>query len=521
MYKFVFLLMGIAMPFFMNSQGITNFDIELEEITIPNMPGLQSFAWAKTSTGKWLIVCGRTDGLHDHRPPFSFPASLANDDIWVIDPISKQVWSSPINSLSTDLKNALTATNVEFEQVGDVLYLVGGYGVNLSSNQHETFDHITAIDVDDLADAVINNQSIANYFRQISDSRFQVTGGYLHRIGDVFYLIGGQNFEGRYNPHNGPSFTQTYAESIKKFKIVDNGTSIQITNYSETTDAVNLRRRDYNLSPQIFPNGDTGLTVFTGVFQDVIDIPFFNTVDVTGSGYSVRNNFAQLLNQYHTAHAPFFDNLNNTMHTVFFGGIGMYYYDALGVLKSDSAVPFVQTISRITRFANDSMVEIAMPQPMPGYLGASAEFIPSDSVSLYSQSIINLNAATSKTLVGYVVGGIESTTPNVFMFSGGTSSSSSRVFKVYIEAASIGVEEAVKEPFGFEIYPNPTNDFVKLYVDELNVQVQLFNDIGEKLDAFIAKRGEQEIDLSGRAAGVYYINLSLGDYSRISTVVKK
>ncbi len=511
-----------------HSQGITNFSIELEEITIPGMPGIQSYAWGKTSDGKWLLLSGRTDGLHDHRPPFSFPANEANNAIWVVDPVQKQIWSTPISTLSTGLRNALSATNAQFQQVGDVLYLIGGYGVDLTNNQHKTFSYITSVDVTPLANAIINNQSIDTHFNQISDSRFTVTGGYLVHFDGRLHLVGGQNFQGRYNPHNGPSFTQTYTESIKRFELTENNGTLQVQNYVETVDATNLHRRDYNVVPQIFSNGDTGATAFSGVFQQILDIPHFNTVDVTASGYSVRPGFNQLLNQYHTAHMPMFDDANNRMHTVFFGGIGMYYYDALGSMITDSLVPFVKTISMVTRFANDSMVEYALPINMPDYLGASAEFVPSDSVDILAGEIVDLNASNGKVLAGYIVGGIESTDPNIFMFaSSGTSTATNRIFKVYLKPGSFDVAERNLAPqFYYRLYPNPARDELYVGLRGEQLSIELANLAGEILqkqtidDAQVEER-KVRFDLRGYASGVYLVIIRSGNDSRVEQIVKE
>lgn len=511
-----------------HSQGITSFSIELEEMTIPGMPGIQSYAFGKTTDGKWLLLCGRTDGLHDHRPPFSFPASDANTAIWVVDPVQKQVWSTPISTLSTDLRNALSATNVQFQQEGDVLYLIGGYGVDLATNQHKTYSYITSVDVSPLANAIINNQPIAAHFKQINDNRFTVTGGYLVRFNDRYHLVGGQDFDGRYNPHNGPSFTQTYTESIKRFELTESNGTLQVQNYTETVDATNLHRRDYNLVPQIFPNGDTGATVFSGVFQQILDIPHFNTVDVKASSYSVRPGFNQLLNQYHTAHMPLFDDVNKRMHTVFFGGMGMYYYDALGVLITDSLVPFVKTVSMVTRFANDSMVEYALPIEMPGYLGASAEFIPSDSVQVYAGEIVDLNAANGKVLAGYVVGGIESTDPNIFMFaSSGTSGATPKIYKVYIQPGSFGVTERNLAPgFTYSMYPNPAKDELNVVIKGEKVSIELANLAGEVLQKQMIENthGSEEnvrFNLEDYASGVYLVILRADGVSRVEQIVKE
>ena len=511
----------------LTAQGITGFSISLEEVTIPGMPGIQSYAWGKTNDGKWLIVCGRTDGLHDHRPPFSFPANQANNAVWVVDPVQKQVWSTPISTLSTGLRNALSATNAQFQQVGDVLYLIGGYGVDLSSNQHKTYTYITSIDVTPLANAIINNQSISGHFNQINDSRFAVTGGYLVYFDERFHLVGGQDFQGRYNPHNGPSFTQTYTESIKRFELVEVNGNLQVQNYAETVDATNLHRRDYNVVPQIFPNSDTGATAFSGVFQHVMDIPHFNTVDVTANNYSVRPGFNQLLNQYHTAHMPMFDDANNRMHTVFFGGIGMYYYDALGNMITDSLVPFVKTISMVTRFANDSMVEYALPINMPDFLGASAEFIPSDSVNVLVGEIVDLNASNGKVLAGYIVGGIESTDPNIFMFaSSGTSSATNRIFKVYLEPGSFGNQENSLAPnFYHKVYPNPTQGELRIDLKGGPFTVELVDVAGVVLDRIYVEEANHEkqlvLDLSDKANGIYLVIIRSNGQSVVEQIVKE
>ena len=112
----------------------------------------------------------------------------------------------------------LQATNQEFYQKENKLYVIGGYGFSATQNDHVTYDKLTAIHIDELANAVINKTSIIPYFRQISNSNLAVTGGQLALLHDVFYLCGGQYFKGRYNPmgpHNGPGFVQNYTDEIR------------------------------------------------------------------------------------------------------------------------------------------------------------------------------------------------------------------------------------------------------------------------------------------------------------------
>jgi hypothetical protein len=43
------------------------YEVELRPVTIPGLPGLHSFAFGQHN-GRWLIVGGRTDGLHPRQP---------------------------------------------------------------------------------------------------------------------------------------------------------------------------------------------------------------------------------------------------------------------------------------------------------------------------------------------------------------------------------------------------------------------------------------------------------------------
>jgi hypothetical protein len=132
------------------------------------------------------------------------------------------------------------------------------------------------------------------------------------------------------------------------------------------------------------------------VFQYAEDIPWLNTVDVDANGYTVVPDFEQLLNQYHTAHLPAYSSAANTMHTVFFGGIGRYYFDGNGQLWDDVNVPFVNTISRVTRSGSGAMEETAIGH-MPALLGSSAEFIRSADVATSFDDVIDLDQLVGDT----------------------------------------------------------------------------------------------------------------------------
>ncbi len=441
------------------------FRVEVVPVYVPGMPGVQSFAWGKSSDGKILIIGGRRDGLHLRSPFETFDPAYNNKDLIVLDVLASRVWTAPLSSLPTSIQEQLQSTNMQFYQRDSILYIVGGYGYSATAGDHITFPYLTAVHVDSVVDAIINNKPFAKYFRQIEDSRMQVTGGQMGYLDSFFYLCGGQLFMGRYNPMGGPSFSQQYTEEIRKFKIVDDGNTLSIRDYSAIKDPANLHRRDYNMSPQIFPDGSHGFTMFTGVFQVGANLPFLNSVNVFDTGYQVVNQNIYL-SHYHSAKVPIWDSANNTMHTIFFGGIAQFYMDSLGNLIRDDSVPFVTTISKVTRHSDWTLSEYKIGD-MPGLVGASSEFVPVSGadVEYVDGEILHLNKIpdNKRVLIGYIIGGINSTAPNIFWRNDGTQSKADpTVYAVYLtKGQSRDIPVRYVEPpeeIKLTINPNPVED---------------------------------------------------------------
>jgi hypothetical protein len=466
-----------------------SFDIYVEPMTIPGLGGLQSYAFGQHN-GKWLIIGGRLDGLHRRQPFAAFDVAGNNNQLIVVDPITQQKWSVSISSLPIALQEQLSSTNMEFHQDGNYLYLLGGYGYNNATATRKTFDNLTAVDVPAVIDAVISGTPFLAYFRQISDAQFAVTGGHLEKINTTYYLVGGNKFDGNYNPMGNATYTQVYTDAIRKFNLTDDGVTITISHLPTITDATNLHRRDYNAVPQILPTGAEGITAFSGVFQPTIDLPFLNCVNIDSTGYAVNNSFQQYYNHYHCGVLPLYSVLNNEMHTVFFGGIAQYY-DSLGTLVQDNNVPFVKTIARVTRNSAGIMAEYKLPVDMPGLLGAGAEFIPITTVPRYNNDVFKLDDFTQdSTLVGYIYGGISSSAANIFFTNTGTqSTASSELLKVYvIKNQDLGIHDLNEQSIGtlkMHVSPNPNGgDFVVLF--HLNkivdTKISLYSMTGEKIE---------------------------------------
>ena len=115
----------------LSGQSNFNYEISLVPVSVPEFPGIHSYAFAQHE-GKWLIIGGRKDGLHARQPFNAFPASENNTEIYVLDIASTQFWSSSVDALPASIREQLQSTNMNFHQEQDTLYIIGGYGFSES-----------------------------------------------------------------------------------------------------------------------------------------------------------------------------------------------------------------------------------------------------------------------------------------------------------------------------------------------------------------------------------------------------
>jgi hypothetical protein len=214
---------------------------------------LQSYAF-----GVWenrvLLIGGRKDGLHQRQPFASFAAEGMPANISILD--LDNLTSTPVefDIIDTPLVEQFASTNIQFYQTDSILWLVGGYGYSNTSQDHITHPMLTAINLKTFFEAQDNGTYAFESFDYITDDRFAVTGGSLKKLDEVFCLVGGHKFEGRYNPMNGPSFTQTYTEKISRFIPTLTEAGIHVEWLPEFFDPALLHRRDLNVLEGIDAN---------------------------------------------------------------------------------------------------------------------------------------------------------------------------------------------------------------------------------------------------------------------------
>ncbi len=430
--------------------GDLPYTVELVELDFTGvaLPTLHSFA-AATHNGNWVLIGGRTNGLHGFNAGGfgNFPPAAQNRDVWVVDPVTRQSWSRELEESSSGLTtaqiDALTSANQQFCEHDGRLFITGGYGFAFSSGEFRTHDMLTAIDLNEMiAWTQGGSGTAADHIRQLVDPLFQVTGGAMYRLGSRFHLVFGQNFQGGYNPLR----EGTYVRAVRSFEIVDDGSTLVIQNSSQTTPSDDYRRRDLNVLPIIkrMPGGglEGRLLALSGVFT-LTNGAWTVPVEIDANGTpsmadpAAASTFKQSLNLYHSAKLGMYSEQTETMHLLLFGGITLEYFDrTAGETITDDQMPFTNQLAAITISATGDYEQHLLPVTYPVIdsgngsplrFGANAEFFPAEGIGSYSNGVLQLDAITTRTTVGYIFGGIASDAGN-----NGNSAASARIFEVVV-----------------------------------------------------------------------------------------
>jgi hypothetical protein len=495
---------ALLFPFLLSAQQVP-FQVEIEVVNATAVPPVHSFAFAQQGS-KWLIVGGRTNGLHGFSTNDNFDVAFANEYIVVLDTATWNYSTASILSLPMNLKDPLRSTNMQYSVIGEYLYIAGGFGWDSTLNRYDTYSTLTAIRIDSMINAVENAQPIAPHIRQVTHPELQITGGEMMTIGDTSYLIFGHYFRGRYAETPSPVFTQVYSEEIKKFVIDDDGVNLTISYHGSITDTNHFHRRDLNVGPTIDQNGNAAWAAYSGVFRKDADLPYLAPIQYNVNGtYVVDTAFDQQMNNYTSALLPVFDSLHGTMYTVLFGGCSLYDYNpSNGNLTYDSLVPFVNDVSVMVHDANGQWAQVPLTLQLPGLLGSNMKFVPVDSVPMYDHDIIRLRDVQSRILVGYLYGGIQATGPNDY-----PSMANDTILRVYLTPDFTLLNVAATENAEPVLYPNPVAEELFVHVAEQGQTViELRNSLGQLVHTQVQNgSGTAVIPVKKFAAGIYSVTI--------------
>ena len=388
------------------------------------MPALHSFADANYN-GLWVFIGGKKNGFHgtSNNPP-PFRATTANDSIWVIDFAGKHSWGVPVPAA---YYLALTASNPQFCQTANSLYMCGGYTrtdiskklFNTTSNYFFEFNLPALIQYVQSGGAA---PSLSQVITKVIKSPYvQVTGGELLHVNDYFYLIGGQNYDAIYSSGR----TGIYTNAVRKFNVQRSPSSWIISDTLSVIDTVNLHRRDMNVV--YYPNNSLAV-LYGGVFT-AKDEAYLTAVTIGGlaSGKPVImvDSTQQIVNQYTCAKANIVFGIPYPTMTVLFGGITYKEYNPqtgkLVIGDHGVPMPFSNIVSMIYKLPALSLLEYIQIPPnaplLPQYMGSNGLFIPLPQYLLagHNDMLDARKIAGAMTgpsiMIGYIYGGIISMGP--------------------------------------------------------------------------------------------------------------
>lgn len=435
--------------------GTLPYTIEINEVSfapaeVPNIHSVAAGIWE----GQWLILAGRTNGLHGMTGRNAFEPAFENREVWVIDPEAHRSWHKSLeiagaSGLSQDEVDSLSSVNTEFYQDDATLLVVGGYGYKRSAADHVTYDRLSSIDLPGLigwvkAPSGTETSQAADHINQVVDSYFQVTGGGLERIGDEYQLVFGQNYPGRYRPN----FSGTYTQSVRRFKVSGSGSSFSVPASSklQTAQDAAFRRRDLNVAKMLEYSGAPGeigeaVVALSGVFTPsdgawTTPVIIREGGDVQMSDPLAADTLKQGFQVYHCAKTGLFHRATGEMHHLLFGGITILeHQESSDTWTRDDNAPFTSQCGVVVRQADGRFEQFLLPASFPTILsdgkqlrfGANAEFFPNPAVPKLDQFVFDLASIQEPTVLGHIFGGLVADAGN-----GGNTGSSGRIFEVVL-----------------------------------------------------------------------------------------
>jgi len=426
------------------------FQVVIEKANFQLPIGLHSGV-VGMSKGQWIFIAGRHDGLHGFGPD-PFPPEKQNTSIYVVNPatgiVSSRSLSDPSSGLTQQQIDTLSVTSPQGYQEGDTFYMSGGYGIDTNSGTFGTKPVLTAIYLPGIVQWVTDpgnkSYSVIKNIRQLSNPIFQVTGGKMVKLGNLTQLVFGQNFTGVYTTDS----SGAYSEQIRQFQIKSVGGQLSVDIHASKPQYMdpNFRRRDLNIVPVLLNTKNLlkfGLVAYAGVFTPLagvwtVPVVIDDTGTATMADPNLPTTFKQAMNHYVSATVGLYSKKYTSMYNIFFGGISFGFFSN-GVFQTDSEIPFTNQVTTIQMDKNGNFTQYLMDNQYPVILstqanpgntllfGAGAYFI-ANNILQYPNRVINLDNIRQSTVIGYIVGGIQSTLANTNVQS--DADGSPYVFKV-------------------------------------------------------------------------------------------
>ncbi|QTN31555.1 hypothetical protein HZ994_04180 [Akkermansiaceae bacterium] len=437
------------------AEGTLPYSLEIREISLapavlPNIHSVAAASWE----GEWILMAGRTNGLHGMTGMNAFDPVYENREVWVINPTTRQSWhksleTSGASGLSADQVDSLSSTNTQYHQQGETLVIAGGYGYRRSVSDHRTYDTLSAVNLPGIVawvkEAAGAETSMASaHIRQISDPYFQVTGGALEKLGTEFQLVFGQKYAGRYRPN----FNGVYTRQVRRFEMgldASGNPVVPAASKMATPADDAYRRRDLNVVPIVRRTGlgefEEAAMVLSGVFTPENGVWTLPVLIGQGGSVSMQDpgdqaSLKQAFQIYHCAKTTLYQRANDECHMILFGGLTILERELVGgSFVRDDQAPFTNQCSAVVRSSDGSLRQYWLHTRFPLVesngkelrFGTNAEFFPKEGLRTLAPKVLDLTVMNQPLVIGHIFGGIVADAGN-----GGNTGASGRVFEVVL-----------------------------------------------------------------------------------------
>ena len=380
--------------------GGSSFVISTEDVTseFPGAPRVQSFSFAQWK-GRWVIIGGRTAGYHGvGGGSAEFLRADANGEVWVLDTTVKPVrtYHAPLDQLTGELlpvKDQWASTAQLSFQDGPTLYIAGGYGED-HRGDWVTYPQISTVDLPRLIEGVMRGRIPPESIAFTRSPLVQSSGGELVKLPDGYFYLEGHSFHGSYTAfqgqreQNGKAASQVYLDDIRK----NENREFAGTWLSGNTGGNVPGRRAV---PSTRSQRDPGSCREGSAWRLTEECSHRRQLAFSKPVYSfpdskplIGEKFDQKMNAYACATMLIYDSNRETMYTTFFGGISGNSWDAatrsfvenprIGAKTDPTYLDGLQWSDQVStiRAGELETSEIVQTQPLPGFIGTDAVFIP-------------------------------------------------------------------------------------------------------------------------------------------------
>jgi len=181
----------------------------------PTLTDMYGFAVGKHADK--ILILG---GLIRSEAPELFPEGFPNQELLLIDLGRRRATAFSSGALTEVLGEQLAAYGLAFHQLGETLYIVGGYGHAKEQNAFITFPYIVSVQLPDAIRDLLEGKNPEAHFRQHCDDRMALFNAILDHNGQEFFLMGGKRAVKQKPFARDPSYREEQPdEQVRTFRL--------------------------------------------------------------------------------------------------------------------------------------------------------------------------------------------------------------------------------------------------------------------------------------------------------------